>query len=93
MLDISTLPLKVNPALLLKLTLMRFYVRCNVLRDLVLFVQLKKREKNTHGGVLLLVTLLATACNFTKCNSPPGCFTFLNCSYGNKSRKASPMIM
>ena len=42
------------------------------MRDLVLFVQLKKREKNTHGGELLLVTFLATACNFTKCDSPPG---------------------
>ena len=29
----------------------------------------KKRE-NTHGGVLLLVTLQASACNFTKTNTP-----------------------
>ena len=35
----------------------------NVLRDLVPFVQSKKR-KNTHGGVLLLVNLQAKSCNF-----------------------------
>ena len=29
---------------------------CDALRDLLPFVQLKKRE-NTHGGVLILVTL------------------------------------
>ena len=31
-------------------------LNCDVLRDLVSFVQLKKRG-NTHGGVLLLVKL------------------------------------
>ena len=30
---------------------------CDALRELVPFVQFKKREKNTHGGVLLLVKL------------------------------------
>ena len=40
---------------------------CDALRDLVPFIQLKKRE-NTHGGVLLL------ACNFTKSNSLPWVF-------------------
>ena len=52
---------------------------CDVLRDLVPFVQIKN-VKNTHGGVLLLlkVTLLH------------GCFSrFLNCTNSNKSRKTS----
>ena len=52
---------------------------CDVLRDLVPFVQIKN-VKNTHGGVLLLleVTLLH------------GCFLrFLNCTNRNKSRKTS----
>ena len=30
-----------------------------------------KNVKNTHGGVLLLVKLLASACNFTESNTPP----------------------
>ena len=44
---------------------------CDALRDLVPFVQFKKREK--HGGVLLLVKLQAF-CNFTKSNTPPWVF-------------------
>ena len=37
-----------------------------------------KNVKNTHGGVLLLVKLQASACNFTKSNTPPWLFfTFL----------------
>ena len=37
-----------------------------------------ERVKNTHGGVLLLVKLQASACNFTKSNTPPWVFfTFL----------------
>ena len=28
---------------------------CDAFRDLVPFVQFKKREKNTHGGVLLFL--------------------------------------
>ena len=43
---------------------------CGALHDLVLFVQLKN-VKNTHGGMLLFVKLLAKACNFTKSNTPP----------------------
>ena len=36
-----------------------------------------KNVKNTHAGVLLLVKLLAKACNFTKSNTPPWVlFTF-----------------
>ena len=42
----------------------------DALRDLIPFVQFKKRE-NTHGGVLLLVKVQASACNFTKSNTPP----------------------
>ena len=38
------------------------------LRDLVPFVQFKKRE-NTHGGVLIL-----EACNFAKINTLPWVF-------------------
>ena len=37
-----------------------------------------KNVKNTHGGVLLLVKLQASARNFTKSNTPPWVFfTFL----------------
>ena len=51
------------------------------LRDLVAFVKLKKFEKHPGRGVTF------SACNFTKSNTPPGCFPlFLN---GTKSRKAS----
>ena len=45
----------------------------DALRDLVTFVQFKKRE-NTHGGVLLLVVLQAEACDFIKSNTPPWVF-------------------
>ena len=45
--------------------------------------------KSTHGEVLLLV-----ASNFTKSDTPPCVFfTFLNCTNGNKSRKASHMLI
>ena len=43
---------------------------CGALRDLVLFVQFKKRE-NTHEGALLVVKLQASSCFFTKSNTPP----------------------
>ena len=33
-----------------------------------------KHMKNTHGGVLILVKLQASACNFTKINTPPWVF-------------------
>ena len=47
--------------------------------------------KNTRGGVLLLITLQASACNFTKSNiCSMGVFSsFLNCTIGTKLRKAS----
>ena len=47
-----------------------------------------KNLKNTHGGVLISVKLLAEACNFTKINTPPLVFLrFLNCTNGTKPRK------
>ena len=53
---------------------------CDALRDLVSFVQFKKR-KNIYGGVLVLVKLQAKSlkvCSFTKTNTPPWVFfTFL----------------
>ena len=50
---------------------------CDVLRDLVPFVQFKN-VKNTRGGLSLLVQLQAKDCNFTKCNTPQWVlFTFL----------------
>ena len=33
-----------------------------------------KNVKNTHGGVLILVTLQAEACNITKIDTPPWVF-------------------
>ena len=51
---------------------------CDALRDLVPFVQFKKREKTY---------------NFTKINTPPSCFScFLNCLNGTKSCKPSYII-
>ena len=50
-----------------------------------------KDVKNTHGSVLVLVKLQAEACNFTKRNTPWVFFTFLNCTNGTKSRKASQL--
>ena len=46
---------------------------CDTLRDLVLFVQFKKREKHLCG-VLPLVRLQASPCYFTKSNVPPWVF-------------------
>ena len=51
-----------------------FVVRCAIWYH---FYNLKN-VKNTHGGVLILVKLQASACNFTKINTPPWVFfTFL----------------
>ena len=53
-------------------------VICDVLRDLVPFVQFKKREKHPWRSVTLL-----------KLTFLHGCFSrFLNCTNGNKSRNA-----
>ena len=46
---------------------------CGALRDSVPFVQFKKLEKHPWRKVLL-VKLLASACNFTKRNNPPWVF-------------------
>ena len=49
-----------------------------------------KNVKNTHGGVLLLIKLQASTCNFIKVTLLHGCFSrILNCANGTKSRKAS----
>ena len=46
--------------------------------------------KNAHGEVLLFVKLWASSCNVTKTKTRPWVvFTFLNCTNGTKSRKAS----
>ena len=61
---------------------------CDVLRDLVTFVQLKNM-KNTHGGLLLLVNLQAT-----KSETPPWVFShFLISTNATKSRNASQLII
>ena len=53
-----------------------------------------KNVKNTYGGVLLLVKLQASACNFTKVTLLHGFFSrFLNCAHGTKSRKAPHLEM
>ena len=44
---------------------------CDALRDLIPFVKILKNVKNSHGGVLLLIKLLALACNITYSNTPP----------------------
>ena len=43
-----------------------YVVRCAIWYHLYNF----KKVKNTHGGVLTLVELQASACNFTKINTP-----------------------
>ena len=68
---------------------------CDTLRDLVPFVQFKKRDK-----LLSLVKLsqvastyksVTSACNFTRSITPSWVYFtfFLNCRNGTKSRKAS----
>ena len=44
---------------------------CDALRDLVPFVQFRKRGKHTWRSVNFRVKLQAEACNFTKINTPP----------------------
>ena len=46
---------------------------CDALPHLVPFVQFKKRE-STHGRVLVLVNLQASACSFTKSITLPWVF-------------------
>ena len=49
---------------------------CGILymRNLVAFLQFKKKVKNTHEGVLLLAKLQADTCYFTKIETPPRAF-------------------
>ena len=59
---------------------------CNVLRDLVPFVQFKKREKHPWMSVAFLHAFLT----LIKVTLPHRCFSrFLNCTSGTKSRNAS----
>ena len=63
--------------------------KCDTLRDLVPFLQFKKR-KNTSGGVLLLVKLQALAWTLLKETLLHGYFPrFLSCTNDTKSRNAS----
>ena len=49
-----------------------------------------RNVKNTHGGMLPLVTFKAEPCNFTKSNAPLWVFfTFFKLSKGTKLYKAS----
>ena len=48
----------------------KWYLIGDVLRDLVPFVQFKRRQ-NTYGRMLLLVRLNASDWNFTENNTPP----------------------
>ena len=76
----------------LKLDSLAIQHNCGALRDLVPFVQFKKREKHPWRSV-----------NFSKISLKPatllklallhGCFSrFLNCTNGTKSRSASQLL-
>ena len=56
----------------MKKTVQNFRI-CDALSGLVDLYNLKN-VKNTHGGLLILVKLRASACNFTKINTPPWVF-------------------
>ena len=49
----------------------RVFIKYDVLRDLLWFVELKKNAKNIHEWMLLLVNLQGKVCKFTKSNTPP----------------------
>ena len=60
--------------------------KCDALRDLVPFVQFKKREKHPWRSVTFSTTLLRVTLLH-------GCFSrFLNCKNGTKSRKTSTFL-
>ena len=64
---------------------------CDVLRDLVPFAQVKKRE-NTHTGVLLLASYRLKPATLLKVTVLHGCFSsFLNWTNGTKLCKTSYM--
>ena len=52
-----------------------------------------KNAKNTHGGVLILVTSRFQPATLRKLTLLHGCFSrFLNCTNGTKSRNASHIV-
>ena len=66
-----------------------FFIKYDVLRDLLSFVELKKNAKITHEWMLLLVNLQGKVCKFTKSNTPPWVILcFLNGPNVTKARKA-----
>ena len=65
---------------------------CDALRDLVPFVQFKKREM--HPWMSFTFSKVTGFYNFTQTNTPPWVFyTFLNCTNGSKSLKASHIYL
>ena len=66
---------------------------CDALRDLLLFVQFRKR-KNANGEVILLVKLQASACNFTKSITPLWVlFTFFELNKWYQSEQGITYVM
>ena len=65
---------------------------CDALRDLVPFVQFKKREKHPWRSVTFS-KVLGFACNFTKVTLLHGCLPrFLNCTNSTKWRNATHVM-
>ena len=63
--------------------------KCGALRDLVPFVQFKKREKHPWRSVTFS-KVVGFSLHFTKINTPPWVFfTFFELYKGTKSRNAS----
>ena len=63
---------------------------CDVLRDLVPFVQFKKREKYLQRSVTFSKVAGFQPATLQKVALPPGCFSrFLNCTNGTISHNAS----
>ena len=61
----------------------------DALRDLLPFVQIKNM-RNTHGGVLLLVSCRLQSSTLLKVTLLHGCFScFLNCTSGTKLHNTS----
>ena len=67
-----------------------FSFLCRALRDLVLFVQFKKRDKQPCKSITFNIKLQGEACKFTKINTPAWLFSrFLSRANGTKLHKAS----
>ena len=64
---------------------------CDALRDLVSFLQFKKREKHTWRSVTFSCRLKLY--NFPKSNTQRMFFTFLNYTNGTKSCKTSHLLL